>query len=488
MFGRWDRDCGAARAVPAPARVDKNVRRSIHVHHTSRGVITSLDMRIVAIALLAWSASAQSLDYQFFKERVQPIFLTKRAGHARCITCHDHGSPPLEPLAAGATTWTEEQSRKNYAVWKQFVKAGDPAHSKMLLHPLAASAGGDVFHAGGKHWQSQSDPEWQVLAEWVGRPTSANVVLQSNAAGDHIHVINADTNSVIGTIEGIDVPHGVAIAPGGARIYVTNEALRTLDVVESKGLHVAKRVPLSGRPNNVAVGKDGKWVYVGIRDGDGAVDVIDTGALTKEKTIPVKGAIHNVYVTPDGKGAIAGSIEGTIIDGIDTAKNELSWTVPMDAGVRPMAFTVNPDGSTKEMIVQLSNFHGFAVLDFATRKELRRITLPDVPGKHKETEGIQGSPSHGLAITPDGKVLWAASKWYGFVAAYSLPEYKLLKVVEVGSHPEWLTIPPDGKNLYIALAGEDKTAVVDNKTFTLVKTIPVGAVPKRNASGMLKTN
>jgi YVTN family beta-propeller protein len=445
-------------------------------------------MRTVVLAFVAVSASAQTLDYQFFKEKVQPVFLKKRAGHARCIECHDHGSPPIEPLSPGATTWTEDQSRKNFAVWKQFVKPGDPAHSKMLLHPLAVAAGGDHFHAGGKHWQSQSDPEWQMLAEWVGRPKSSTVVLQSNSAGDNIHVIDANTNGVIGVIEGIDVPHGVAIAPGGARIYVTDESQRSLDVVDAKGFHVAKRIPLSGRPNNVAVGKDGRWVYVGIREGAGAVDVVDTSAMAKEKTIPVKGAIHNVYVTPDGKWAVAGSIEGKMIDVIDTAKNELAWTMPMEAGVRPMAFTANPDGSTKEMIVQLSDFHGFVVVDFAARKELRRVTLPEVAGKQKETEGIQGSPSHGLAITPDGKILWAASKWYGYVAAYSLPDLKLLKVVEVGSHPEWLTIPPDGKNLYVAAAGDDITSVVDNHALQLVKKIPVGAVPKRNASGVLKSD
>jgi hypothetical protein len=33
--------------------------------------------------------------------------------------------------------------------------------------PLAHEAGGNSFHPGGKHWESQSDPEWQSLAEWV---------------------------------------------------------------------------------------------------------------------------------------------------------------------------------------------------------------------------------------------------------------------------------------------------------------------------------
>ena len=313
-------------------------------------------------------------------------------------------------------------------------------------------------------------------------------VLQSNSAGDNIHVIDPATNKVVGVIEDIEVPHGVAIAPDGSRIYVTDESLVTLDVVDAKTLKVFKRIPLSGRPNNLDVAKDGRYVYVGIRQAPGAVDVIDTASLTNVKTIPVKGEIHNVYVMPDGKFAVAGSIAASTISVIDTATNTVAWTLTLSAGIRPMAFTRNPDGSTKDIIVQLSNFHGFAVVDFAAREEVRRVTLPDPPGQEKETQGLQGSPSHGLAITPDGKLLWATSKYYDYVAAYSLPEYKLLKVVPVGLHPEWLTIPPDGKSLYVAVAGKDATVVVDNKTMKIVKTIPVGSVPKRNASGMLRTD
>jgi YVTN family beta-propeller protein len=312
-------------------------------------------------------------------------------------------------------------------------------------------------------------------------------VLQTNSAGDNIHVIDPTTNQVIGTIEDIEVPHGVAVAPDGGRIYVTDESLSTLDVVDAKTLHVIKRIPLSGRPNNVDVAKDGSHVYVGIAQSPGAVDVIEAASLTNVKSIPVKGAIHNVYVTPDGKYVVAGSIPSSTINVIDAATNTVAWMLTLSAGIRPMTFTHNADGSTKEIIVQLSDFHGFAVVDFAARKEIRRVMLPDPPGQKKETQGIQGAPAHGLAITPDGKTLWVTSKYYGYVAAYSLPDCRLLKVVPVGSHPEWLTIPPGGKSLYVAVAGEDAVVVVDNNTMKVVKMIPVGAVPKRNTSGMLRT-
>ena len=137
-------------------------------------------MKALLIPLMAMLAIAQrpdssrpalSLDYSFFRERVQPIFLNKRPGHARCVVCHDHRSPPLQPLGPGAKNWNEEQSRQNFAVWKQFVLPGNPMKSRMLLHPLAEAAGGDRFHAGGKHWKSQSDPEWQTLAAWVSGAT-----------------------------------------------------------------------------------------------------------------------------------------------------------------------------------------------------------------------------------------------------------------------------------------------------------------------------
>src|SRR5580698_4491786 len=108
-------------------------------------------------------------------------------------------------------------------------------------------------------------------------------VVQTNSAGDNVHVIDPATNKVVGTIEGIEVPHGTVLSPDGARIYVTEEATKTMDAVDARTLKVIKKVPLSGRPNNLAVTKDGKKVYVGIAQGSGAVDVIDTVALTRVK-------------------------------------------------------------------------------------------------------------------------------------------------------------------------------------------------------------
>jgi hypothetical protein len=119
-------------------------------------------------AVAQQGTSSTGLDYDYFKTKIQPIFLAKREGHARCVACHISGTPlRLQSLSAGSTTWNEEQSRKNFEA-VQRVAVGS-ARSKLLLHPLAQDAGGDFYHSGGKHWDSQNDPEWQILKAWVTR-------------------------------------------------------------------------------------------------------------------------------------------------------------------------------------------------------------------------------------------------------------------------------------------------------------------------------
>jgi hypothetical protein len=109
----------------------------------------------------------QALNYEVFKTEVQPIFLKKRTGHARCIACHGQGTVlRLQPLAPGRTTWTEDESQKNFQAIQRVAFPGN-LKSRLLLHPLEEKAGGDFYHSGGKHFASQNDPEWLTLKAWI---------------------------------------------------------------------------------------------------------------------------------------------------------------------------------------------------------------------------------------------------------------------------------------------------------------------------------
>ena len=112
---------------------------------------------------------AAGLDFETYRTRVEPVFLKKRPGHARCVACHESNNTAfhLEALTPGKTAWTEAQSRRNFESVSRLVIPGKAADSRLLVHPLAPGAGGDYFHGGGRQFASREDPEWKVIAEWI---------------------------------------------------------------------------------------------------------------------------------------------------------------------------------------------------------------------------------------------------------------------------------------------------------------------------------
>jgi YVTN family beta-propeller protein len=323
-------------------------------------------------------------------------------------------------------------------------------------------------------------------------PASASNVriYVTNSAGDSIHVVDPATNKVVQVIKGIEAPHGINFSPDGSRVYVSNESDSTLDVVDQKSGKLLRKVKLSGHPNNIAVTKDGGRVVVGIAQAPGALDIVDTKTLTVTKSVPVHGRLHNVYVTPDSKYVITGSVANKILTVIDLKTEAPVWEIQFEAGVRPMTIEAGPDGATRRIFVQLSNLHGFAVVDFAQRKEVARIKLPDQPSGYGIQEGRQDTPSHGIAIAPDGKTLWVTSVLANGVFAYSLPDLKLAGFVAlpaeklanrdpIGALPDWITFTPDSRTLYVSNSGSRSVSAIDAATRKVVATIPVGEVPKR---------
>jgi YVTN family beta-propeller protein len=311
----------------------------------------------------------------------------------------------------------------------------------------------------------------------------------TNSAGDSIHVVDPATNKVVQVFKGPEAMHGVAFAPDGSRVYVSNEHDRTLDVFDRQEGKLIKQVKLSDRPNNIAVAKDGR-IVVGIARGQGALDIVDPKTLELHATIMVNGRLHNVYVTRDSKYAITGSIPNKTITVVDLDKEQVAWEVKLDKGVRPMTIESNPDGSPKRIFAQLSELNGFVVVDFATRQEVARITLPKTTATFETDAGRDTAPAHGIGVSPDGKTLWVTSIPNNSVFVYSLADLKqvgevtlpVLKIPgreQISSVPNWVTFTPDGKTIYISNAGLRSITAIDTASMTVKAVVPVGEVPKR---------
>jgi hypothetical protein len=129
----------------------------------------NFERMVTSAMILAGLAGAQELSYEAYKAKVEPVFLKKREGHARCVVCHAESNNAfrLQALPAGAKVWTDEQSRKNYEMISQLVVPGKPEESRLTMHPLAQEAGGDLFHSGGRQFTTKNDPDWKAIADWI---------------------------------------------------------------------------------------------------------------------------------------------------------------------------------------------------------------------------------------------------------------------------------------------------------------------------------
>jgi YVTN family beta-propeller protein len=330
-----------------------------------------------------------------------------------------------------------------------------------------------------------------VLAFPAADPARAELirVYVTNSAGDSVHVIDPATNKVVQEFKGPEAMHGIAFSPDGARIYVSNEHERTLDVFDRVEGTLLKQVRLSDRPNNIAVATDGR-IVVGIARGTGALDIVDPNTLERRASVPVNGRLHNVYVSADSRYVITGSIPNKVVTVIDLDKEQVAWELQLDKGVRPMAIESNSDGSPRRIFAQLSDLNGFAVIDFAARKEVGRIVLPKVTEAFETDPGRETSPSHGIGVSPDNTTLWVTSIPNNAVFVYSLPHLKLIGEValpalkvpgrtQMSSVPNWVTFTPDGKTIYISNAAIRTVTAIDTASMTVKAVVAVGEVPKR---------
>jgi hypothetical protein len=89
-------------------------------------------------------------------------------------------------------------------------------------------------------------------------------------------------------------------------------------------------------------------------------------------------------------------------------------------GIPPLVI----DRETRWLYVQLSDLHGFIVVDLASRAVVNKVLLPDGPPGAQPL--IPRTFSHGSGIAPDGKSLWVTSLLDDTVSVVSLPDLKRL--------------------------------------------------------------
>jgi YVTN family beta-propeller protein len=357
-----------------------------------------------------------------------------------------------------------------------------------------------------------------VAAQGVPRLDSYNGVavriLQSNNAGDVHHIIDPAINKVVGLIKGCPHAHNISVHPDALYYYCANEHDKTVDVFDTKTLKLVQQIPLSERPNKLAVNKKHRKIYVAIVNrsskvlGPGfeatdkpaaIVDVIDIATHKVIKSVRVHNTVHNIFITPDETEVIAG-LRGEVEPGepafqiIDPKTDTVAWGMELTGHkqygrthheVRPMAFEAGADGSTQRAYAQATGINVVFVIDWKARKVVELLTPPKLPLWKQNADGIQTGDMHGLEVLPDRSSVWASSRLDSRIYGWSLPDLKYIGAVEVGPSANWMTSTPDSRYMYVAVSGVDYTLAIDLKKLAIVAKIKTGARPARISTAIL---
>jgi YVTN family beta-propeller protein len=292
-----------------------------------------------------------------------------------------------------------------------------------------------------------------------------------NSLGDDITVIDLGTLKIVDTLKVGNQPHALCAPADGRRLFTSIESeknLKTIDTITGK---IIGTIAVTGKPNECAATPDGRYVGVPIRDGN-SVDIVDTILKKVVKVLPVKEP-HNCFNTGNNNDMYVSSMGSNEIDVIDLKKMDYSARIPTGGIPRPYAVS----NDEKVLYTALTNLHGFVVADIPSRKVIERVELPPAPPLDCPLE--VNTPTHGVALTPDGKQLWVTSLADGGVYVYDLATKKTSPMIPVGKCPNWIACSPDGKYCAVSNSDTDDCSIIDAHTQREVARVKVGKGPKR---------
>ncbi len=310
-----------------------------------------------------------------------------------------------------------------------------------------------------------------VACAFAADQPSGEKAYVTNSGGNSITVIDLKTMMPTAEIVVGEKVHGICAQADNRRIFTTIESEKNLKILDPVTHAITDVIPLTGRPNQCAATPNGKFVAVPIRDGD-SVDLVDISQKKVVKVLPLK-LPHNCYNTGDDHQMYCSSMGDKFIERIDLDTLSAAEQIPTPGIPRP--FAVAKDGKT--LFSSLTDLHGFVAVDIPSKKVIETVDFGPAPFDAIPMEA--NTPTHGMAISPDGKQLWLAGVVDDEVFVYDIAAKKVIRKIPAGHGPNWVGFSPDGKYCVVSNAGTNDASIYDTATYREVARVNVGKAPKR---------
>jgi YVTN family beta-propeller protein len=304
-----------------------------------------------------------------------------------------------------------------------------------------------------------------VVGLWLaGTPAAAATLLITNTKSDSVSVIDTNTFEVVATIPlGRGKPNRIVFHPDGRWAWVVYDKTHDLGLIDADARKLVKRVKIGGNPYNLNFTPDGRHLLVLDWSSDTSNDEVIFYDLQAER---IDGRVevstwpaHSVF-SRDGKrlyvsGETAGDL--TVID--LATRTVLARHV--HGGGDAMGLALSTDG--KVLYAAAGENKAILKIDTATNKPVGTIALPGIV--------------HESTLTLDGRFLYTTLRKANKIVVVDTTTDKIVTTIAQKGFPDLVTMEPNGRYALVTNRWADLVSVIDLTTHTQVRTIPVGKAP-----------
>ena len=175
------------------------------------------------------------------------------------------------------------------------------------------------------------------------------------------------------------------------------------------------------------------------------------------KSLYVSGGNQDVIYRFDWRAGAATLADSIVLEARRRVKDNMMGGMMKDGIRYPAGIAISPDGRTLYAAENLGD--SLAVVDLASRRVVQRLATERYP--------------YGVAVAPDGTVY--ASAWGGWTVSVFRPRANGTLTAEtrirVGRYPSAIILNKDGSRLFVASGSTDRISVVDTKSQRIVVTL-----------------
>jgi YVTN family beta-propeller protein len=313
-----------------------------------------------------------------------------------------------------------------------------------------------------------------ILASLAAPAGARTMLYVGNSTGSDVSVIDLAARKVTATIALGHLVHGVCASADGRHVFASVESDHTLRVIDTATNKATDTIALPGQPNQCAATSDGRYVLVPILGPANVIAIVDMNARKVVKTLPTRHP-HNCFTPEGGSNSViwCEELDNYRINRIDLRTLEITDRVPVAGEPRP--FVVSADEKT--LYTALSGLHGVAIVDRG-RSSMAEVALPPMRFMACRIEP-PNTPTHGIALTQDGRKLWITSVADAGVYVYDVVAHALSGKIATGACPNWISMSKDGRFAAVSNADDDTVSVFDPRTEKELYRLKVGSAPKR---------